>query len=124
MDIYFGFALLVYCSFSLLLLRLIWIFLARINSRFVQLTGIWTLLVILFFPWLGVDFTGHIAPSIIVATFALLDSGFRPALQVLHWQALTWAFGLVLLWAVLRVFQPRVTASSEQAKNKNLTGKT
>jgi len=87
----------VYLIFSLLLFSLLWLPLMRLQSRLLRWGLLWTLIIVLFFPWVSAAISGHFAPSSIVAAFALLDSGLMAALQVMQLQALVWLGGLLIV---------------------------
>lgn len=111
MDYSFWVAAIVYVVFSMLLLRMLWIAASRLQSRLLRATMLWTLLVVLFFPWFSDTLEGHFAPSIIVAAFAWLDTNPMQAVEVMQWQAMAWVTGWLVLWVVLKFFPLQASVS-------------
>jgi hypothetical protein len=90
----------VYGVFALLFLSFLWLPIARLQSVLFRWGLMWTLIILLFFPWLSDELNGHFAPSTVVAAFALLDSGVTSALQVIQLQVLVWLGGLGIVVAI------------------------
>jgi len=107
MDYPYWIGVSIYAVCSLLLLVLVWVALARLASFRLRWILLWTFGVILFFPWFSEELPGHFAPSIIVAGFALLDTGFMPALNIMQWPGLVWLGGSIVIGVIGWVVSPR-----------------
>lgn len=107
MDSAYGMGLLIYGVAALILLVLLGFVILRIQALWLRWTLLWTLAVVLFFPWFSDELSGHIAPNVIVAAFALLDTGVRPALELMQWQWMVWLGGSLVLSSVAFIMRSR-----------------
>lgn len=107
MDSAYWIGLVIYGVAAVVLFVLLSFVVLRISVLWLRWTLLWTLAVVLFFPWRSDELPGHIAPNLIVAAFALLDTGLGLALELMQWQLLVWLGGSVVLSLAVLLMRAR-----------------
>lgn len=113
MDNAYWIGLLIYGFGALLLMLLIYLPLRQMSSALWRWSVLWTLFILLFFPWFSSELNNHIAPNMMVAAFALLDSGLFPALELLQMHFGVWLLGLLLVMLCVWIFGRKKSSAEE-----------